>query len=354
MARNQEVIRQWNILRELDANRLGVRLDALAREAGVSERTVRRDMEALQQAGFPVYDDKDGRRTLWKVDERLFKRLEDVGLSLPELSALYLGRTMLECLIGPPFRDDVRSALDKISTVLPPALRQALDGMHGVFVAKQEARTAESDDRRRKHTTHIVNALLEHRLLELRYDSRSSNREKTYLVEPYRLVFADASLYLRAFVPEYGAMRTFAIGRMRRVTPLEKTFAPRADAEQDPFEHSLGIYSGPPMDVALEFSKRAAPYVAEKTWHASQVLTPHANGRLTMRLKVSDDFALRTWILGFGREVRVLAPPSLAAWVREEVEDMLTAYAGPAKPDGQALLPFEILRTPRDPGQGAP
>lgn len=353
MARNQEVIRQWGILRELDANRLGVHIATLARDTGVSQRTIRRDLEALQEAGFAVYDEKAGRRTLWKVDERLFKRLEDVGLSLPELSALYLGRTMLECLIGPPFRDDVRSALQKISTVLPRALRESLDGMHGVFVAKQEPRTTETDERRRKHTTHIVNAILEHRLLELHYDSRASNRAKVYVVEPYRLVFADASLYLRAFVPEYEAMRTFAIRRMRRVTPLERTFARRDDLEHDPFEHSLGIYSGPPVDVALEFSPRAAPYVSEKTWHPSQSVTALPGGRLAMRLKVSDDFALRTWILGFGREVKVVGPPSLAAWVRAEVEEMLSAYVGPARPEGQALLPFEIFRAPREPAHDA-
>ncbi|MCU0255926.1 MAG: WYL domain-containing protein [Vicinamibacterales bacterium] len=347
MARNQEVVRQWSILRMLDANRLGVHLDTFAAETGASSRTIRRDLEALQEAGFPVYDEKTGRRTLWKVDERLFKRLQDVGLSLPELSALYLGRTMLECLVGPPFRDDVRSALEKIATVLPPTLREALDGMHGIFVAKTEPRGGASDADGRRHTQHVVNAIMDHRQLELHYDSRWSNRDKVYLVEPYRLWFADATLYLRAFVPEYGAMRTFALHRMRRVTPLERTFVPRQDLEDDPFEHSLGIYSGPPVPVVLEFSTRAAAYVAERQWHASQTTTAHADGRLTMRLRVSDDFALRTWILGFGREVRVLEPSSLAAWVKEVVEDMRAAYDGKGSPDGQALLPFEIVRASR-------
>jgi predicted DNA-binding transcriptional regulator YafY len=142
-------------------------------------------------------------------------------------------------------------------------------------------------------------------------------------------------------------MRTFALHRMRRVTPLERTFVPRQDLEDDPFEHSLGIYSGPPVPVVLEFSTRAAAYVAERQWHASQTTTAHADGRLTMRLRVSDDFALRTWILGFGREVRVLEPSSLAAWVKEVVEDMRAAYDGKGSPDGQALLPFEIVRASR-------
>lgn len=344
MARNQEVVRQWSILRELDANRLGVHLDTLAASTGASTRTIRRDLEALQQAGFPVYDDRGSGRTLWKLDDKLFKRLEDVGLSLSELSALYVGRTLLECLVGPPFRDDVRSALQKISTVLPPKLRTALDGMHRIFIAKTEPQDVASDAVRRRHTTHVVNAILDHRRLALHYDSRSSRRDKHYVVEPYRLVFADGGLYLRAYVPEYGDMRTFALHRLRNVTPTEDVFQPREDLEQDPFAHSLGIFSGPPVDVALAFTPRAAAYVAERTWHASQVVEPHDGGGLTLRLRVSDDFALRTWILGFGREVRVIEPASLARWIREVAEDMQAAYSGTARPDGQARLPFEILR----------
>lgn len=344
MARNQEVIRQWTILRRLDANRLGVHIAALADETGVCTRTIRRDLEALQEAGFPVYDECLGRQTLWRMEERVFRRLQDVGLSLPELSALYVGRTMLECFVGPPFRDDVSTALRKISTVLPSKLREALDQMHDIFMAKHEPHGAAPDPARRRHVEHVVNAIMDHRQIEVHYDSRSSGRDKVYVVEPYRIVFADAALYVRAFVPEYGAMRTFALHRMLRVTPLEKTFVPREDLEGDPFEHSLGIYSGPPVDVVLEFSTAAAPYVAEREWHPSQVATRHADGRLTVKLKVSDDFALRSWVLGFGRDVRVIAPASLAAWVRDVVEDMREAYEGRPRAEGQPLLPFDSSR----------
>ena len=43
-------------------------------------------------------------------------------------------------------------------------------------------------------------------------------------------------------------------------------------------------------------------------------------GLTTMTLEVCDDYALRQWILGFGRSVRVLAPASLADWVLEELD----------------------------------
>ena len=54
--RNAEVIRQWKVLKTVEAGRWTSAGD-LAREYGVTERTIRRDIEALQEAGFPLYDD---------------------------------------------------------------------------------------------------------------------------------------------------------------------------------------------------------------------------------------------------------------------------------------------------------
>ncbi len=73
--RNAEVIRQWRILRTLDAQRLGKTVDALALQLNVGKRTVWRDMVALQEAGFPLTSELDGRRTRWKLVAAPFRGL---------------------------------------------------------------------------------------------------------------------------------------------------------------------------------------------------------------------------------------------------------------------------------------
>src|SRR5438874_876976 len=57
----------------------------------------------------------------------------------------------------------------------------------------------------------LLDATLHHRRVNMRYHSFSSNREKDYLLEPYRLVFAQGGLYVVAYVPEYRQLRTFAV-----------------------------------------------------------------------------------------------------------------------------------------------
>ena len=84
MPRNAEVIRQWTILREIErARAVGVTIDDLAALCGVTTRTIRRDLQALEEAGFPVYDDRsrDDGRTRWLINGQAFKGLS-AGLTL--------------------------------------------------------------------------------------------------------------------------------------------------------------------------------------------------------------------------------------------------------------------------------
>src|SRR5713226_7552623 len=98
--RNTEVIRQWTILREIETARgTGVTIDDLASLCGVTTRTIRRDLQALEESGFPLYDDRshDDGRTRWRINGQAFKGLA-AGLTLAELCALYFSRTLLESL----------------------------------------------------------------------------------------------------------------------------------------------------------------------------------------------------------------------------------------------------------------
>lgn len=56
--RHGQIVRQWRVLLALDANRHGLTFEQLCRrlstEHKVTERTIRRDVDALTLAGFPI------------------------------------------------------------------------------------------------------------------------------------------------------------------------------------------------------------------------------------------------------------------------------------------------------------
>src|SRR5215475_9681557 len=112
--RNAEVIRQWQILREIEAQRAGVTIHHLARLVGVSTRTIRRDLQALQEAGFAVYDEGEENETKrWKLDTQPFRTVQE-GLSITDVAALYLSRSVVLSLGGWPLASELAAAFEKI------------------------------------------------------------------------------------------------------------------------------------------------------------------------------------------------------------------------------------------------
>jgi predicted DNA-binding transcriptional regulator YafY len=91
--------------------------------------------------------------------------------------------------------------------------------------------------------------------------------------------------------------------------------------------------------------------VKDRIWHSSQQFRDRDDGSTEMTLHVSDDYALRSWILSFGSGVRVLAPPNLADWAVAEVEAIRSLYPDtPLRVDSalQPTLPLAGLGLPTE------
>jgi predicted DNA-binding transcriptional regulator YafY len=323
--RNQEVIRQWKVLHALEASRHGVGIDALAGSLDVTTRTIRRDLAALQEAGFPLYDERDDEgRVRWRLDGQVLKGLE-TGFTLAELCALYLSRNLLDAVAGSPFQRDLTNAFARLERMLSPRMRQFLDRLPTVLVAKPGPRARDADA-----ASDIVGRLLEAtlhcRTVTMRYHSVSSGRVKDYLVHPYRLAFAQGALYLLAFVPEYQDIRTFAIDRIASVSIEKQTFTPRQPIGDDVFANSLGVNTGPAAPVEIEFDARVAPYVRARVWHATQQLQEQPDGGVTLCMDVCHDWALRSWILSWGPFGRVRSPISLAKEIESDLQSAERNY----------------------------
>lgn len=325
MPRNQEVIRQWKLLHALESSRHGAAIDALADDLDVTTRTIRRDLAALQEAGFPLYDERDDDgRVRWRIDGQVLKGL-DTGFTLAELCAMYLSRNLLESVVGTPFQRDLTNAFERLEKMLSPRMRQFLDRLPSVLAAKPgpRARGGESSP---DLVARLLEATLHFRVTGMRYHSVSSGRVKDYVVHPYRLAFAQGGLYLLAFVPEYNDVRTFAVDRIRSVSLDKQTFTPKQDVGEDMFANSLGVNTGPAERVEIAFDARIAPYVRARVWHASQQIRDQPDGGLTLTMQVCHDWALRSWILSWGSFARVLSPESLATDVRADLESAQAVY----------------------------
>jgi predicted DNA-binding transcriptional regulator YafY len=67
MPRGDQLIRQWGVLSLIEAHHFGITIENLTKKVGCTTRTIRRDLEALESSGFPLYPDEVDGRNHWKI-----------------------------------------------------------------------------------------------------------------------------------------------------------------------------------------------------------------------------------------------------------------------------------------------
>jgi predicted DNA-binding transcriptional regulator YafY len=319
--RNAEVIRQWKILKTIEAGRYTTAPE-MAKEYGVTERTIRRDIEALQEAGFPLYDDRAEGRKIWRLVDGYKQRLTQ-SFTLAELSALYFSRNLLSFLGGAPFAQDLESAFAKIQGALPARSLPYLARIQELFTARPEPWKDYSQ--KLDVISAVIDATLHQRKARIEYFSFASRRRKAYTLHPYRIVYHHGGLDLYARAEEHGEVRTFAVERIERIEVLDEGFDVPSDFNVSEYARgAFGIAGGKPVSVELFFAAEMAGYIRERIWHESQVMEDQPQGAVVLKMSVAPGWELKAWIKGFLPHVRVVSPPAL----RQEIEADLEAARG--------------------------
>jgi predicted DNA-binding transcriptional regulator YafY len=321
--RGDQLARQWQLIQRLARSRGGAHLDDLAESLGCVRRTVYRDLNALQYAGFPVVSEKRDGRVFYRFLETF--RLGDAPFTPDEILALAFGADLLRVLEGTVFHDSIRSALAKIRAALSPELREyllrlaesfrVLPGPHKNYARNRETIQALSD------------AVLARRSLRMRYQTGSTGQISTRELDPYRVWYRSGGLYVVGLDHKSGEIRTFAVDRIRRLTPTARRFTVPASFDFDAYTgSSFGVIAEPAVNVRIRFDRRWATYVSEHVWHASQQLTPASDGGVELAMQVGGTAELRAWILSFGAGAEVLEPASLRAEVVRELKGAAARY----------------------------
>ncbi len=319
MPRNDQVTRQWCLLRQLESSR-GATLEelvaALPDDYPKNSRTIRRDLEALEAVGFPLVTDRVNGQTRWKLLEG-FRDIPALGFSATELMALVFSRKLLKPLEGTEIQVSLSSALNKAAAALPSQGHGYVREMEKVFSVglgphKNYRQHKETIDR-------ISQAISQAKTAQIRYYSASRATTTRREVDPYRLWYATGGLYLIGHCHLRKDVRMFAVERIRSITLTDHPYQLPLGFNVDEYvQDALMVMRGRRIEAELLFSKTATAWVKDKVWHPSQDVSLLKDGRLRMMLKVADTAELVGWILSFGSQVRVVRPDGLREKVKEE------------------------------------
>jgi predicted DNA-binding transcriptional regulator YafY len=344
MSRGVVVSRTWQLIRLLESPR-GRTLGELEETLGCSRRTVMRDLQGLEDAGLPVYDERDGREKRWKFIDGFTRQLPP-PFTLSEVMALYFARALARPLKGTPVHDPLDAAFKKIGTLLPPETRAMLDHLEQGFVS----RTGPHKDYRRHRELLVLVTRAQHqgRVLFVRYRSFARQETTERRISPYRLCYFRGGLYVIGHDDRRGEVRTFALERIQKAEITSERFqVPKTFDFETYMESALGIFRGPETRVRIAFRGMAAPAIVERQWHPSQRIESRRNGTIVLSLKVADTLELRRWIMSFGAEAEVLEPVSLRNEIRDELQSLLDQLERWDLSPDQPFLPMLELETAR-------
>lgn len=128
--RGTQVARQWKIIKLIEGRESGLTTEDLANRLETPVRTIYRDLEALQESGFPLYSEIIEKRAYWKFVEG-YRRSFPIPMNVTELVALHVSRDLLRVFDGTIFHESIESLFHKMEAALPPTALDYLNRISG-------------------------------------------------------------------------------------------------------------------------------------------------------------------------------------------------------------------------------
>ena len=321
MARGDQLARQWKILQKLHASRYGKSAADLSEDINCHPRTVYRDLDALVEAGFPIYTEKVEGKNLWSLLDTMKHHLP-VPFTLPELMALHFSRNMLHIFKNTMFHDSLESLFEKVKITLPPESHKYLEKAEQTL--KVSFKPYKAYEQYKEIVNQVNEAAMASKTVEIIYYTMSRKKESRRRVDPYRVWFFNGSFYLIGYCHKRREVRIFNISRIRMLHQTGEVFDVPEDFNVDDFlQPSFGVYQGKPQKIRIWFSPKVAGYIQEQTWHENQKMESLDDGAIIFELEVAGIEEIKHWIMSWGGNARVLEPEILQDEIRAEALAML-------------------------------
>src|SRR3970040_451022 len=239
MSRTKPVARAVRLLSIIERNANGLRVLDMAEQLGAPPRAVDRDLDVLKQLEVPLYTDKNGKESFWKIDPDFRNRLS-VPFTLSELLSLYFAQDSIRPLDGTVLYDSLQSLFEKVWANLPKPLFQEMGGLRGSFLS---GIPAQKDYGVYREFIKVIQEAIEgRRVLELLYHPRDQSPAERK-VNPYAVHLRNGKHYLIGYCHLRKDIRTFMVDRMQKIKMTDESFpAPIGFSLKDYLRHSFGMF----------------------------------------------------------------------------------------------------------------
>ncbi len=308
----------------------------LAEELEISERTARRDLEALAMAGIPVYS-QPGRGGGWSLLGGA--RTDLSGLNAAEARTLFL-------VAGPSAQatPQVKAALRKLLRALPEPLRAEAEAAASAVVL-DPAHWDRTQLEPPPFLEELQRAVVDGVQVRLRYAGRD-RPESERIVHPLGLV-AKASVWYLVAGTDAG-MRTFRVDRVRG---LERTEDPVERPEGfdlaetwrgivDTLDERRGVFR-----ATVLASGEVVGWVGGAFGRRASVGETRPDGRTEIEVRGWSPQAIAADLAPLGGQIEVLGPEDVRSELARIGAELTTLYgsSGEGSPPPMSYPPYDRL-----------
>ncbi|MGL5858589.1 MAG: helix-turn-helix transcriptional regulator [Angustibacter sp.] len=294
----------------------GVAVSDAAREFGVSEQQLIKDLELLFVCGLPGHLPDDLIEADWDSGYVYLSNAEAISrplrLRVDEALALIVGLRTLAQVPGLGDRDAVSRALAKLEDAAGDAAAPAGQVRVDLGTASTDVLHACRDGLRRCRRLRLE-YLIPHRDVTTRRD-----------VDPIRVQNMDDRWYVEGWCHQAEAVRTFRLDRVRRIEVLDVDgTVPDQACVRD---LDAGVFAPGPNDHHVRLAlDPTARWVID--YYPVDDVAHGPAGELLVTFRTGDLMWLRALALRLSGAARVLHPPELAEEVAQAARAALVAYS---------------------------
>jgi predicted DNA-binding transcriptional regulator YafY len=296
-------------------NRKQINAKELAEYFEVSQRTIYRDIDAINQAGIPIvsYMGAEGGFGIlenYKINKNF---LDDY-----EINSLI---TALKNLNNTVNNRKISLTLEKLESMKP---RKDINSNNSnVIPINIDYNNWNSNNTDKEKLKALNKAIYEKRIIC--FDYVNTKGEYTHrVVEPLSLLLKDFSWYLQGYCHSKEDYRLFKVKRMRMVNITEDFFT-REAPPLEALDYSEEWYKDKTViDITLKFKVEARTRVVD-SFNEEQIQF-YEDGTTRVNFTAPEDNWLFELILGFGSQVEVVKPPQLRLLIRQKAFEISNIY----------------------------
>lgn len=220
MDRSHMISRLLRIITYLKAHP-GSKVNKLAGEFMVSERTIFRDLLSLGEANIPIVCHReDG----YKIDPDFF--LHPIRFDFGEICALFLAGLRLGLRRETMFHEEYLHALDKIKANMDSQTRETLDRMEETTYLNIPKNNKVKDIMLTEDFSRLNEAIQKKKTLLISYFNPAINKPETRMVDPYGILYAILSSvgwWVLGFCHKTRQIRIFKIEHIKKMRLLHNS-----------------------------------------------------------------------------------------------------------------------------------